>query len=135
MRFVKVPSIEAVDAAIAAHEPLLLMISFDETEAIVAHIDEAVEHHILLYKAGRDSRDIDKDFRVVLDDEGADWTFICPPDYKGIPDRVRRITTFYKDGFAAISEALRQIGWLVGINIPRRYRRHLEAMGDDSTLL
>lgn len=131
MDFLKYPSADAVDTAIAAHEPLLLMVSFDGKEAIISHMDEAVEHHILLHKAGKDSRDIDKYFRVVLDDEGADWTFVCPPDYRGISDRVRRISAFYKDGFSVISDALGQIGWLVGINIPRRYRRHLDALKDD----
>lgn len=135
MNFIKYPTAAEVDTAIAAHEPLLLLVSFDGEEAILSHLDEAVEHHILLQKAGRDSRDIDKYFRVVLDDEGADWTFICPPDYKGIPDKVRRISAFYKDGFAAISDALQQIGWLVGINIPKRYRRHLNMLGDDSTIV
>lgn len=72
----------------------------------------------------------DKYFRIVLDGDGADWTFICPPDYKGIADRTRRISAFYRDGFSAISGFLQSIGYLVGIDIPRRYRRHLEALGD-----
>lgn len=135
MDFIKYPTPDEADAAIAAHEPLLLMVSFDGKEAIVSHMDEAVEHHILLHKAGKDSRDIDKYFRVVLDDEGADWTFICPPDYKGIPDKARRISEFYKDGFAVISDALQQIGWLVGINIPKRYRRHLDMLRDDNSVI
>lgn len=130
MNIVKYPSEEAVDLAIAGKEPLLMLISFDGKEAIISHIDEAVEHHILLAKVGKDSRDIDRYFRIVLDDEGADWTFVCPPDYKGISDRTRRIGTFYKDGFAVISDALHELGMLVGINIPRRYQRHLKELGE-----
>lgn len=134
MTFLKYPTPADVDAAIAAHEPLLLLVPFDGGEAIISHMDEAVEHHILLQKAGKSPLDIDKYFRVVMDDEGADWTFICPPDYKGILDKTRRISEFYKDGFTAISDALRQIGWLVGINIPKRYRRHLDQLRDESYL-
>lgn len=128
MNILKVPSDKSVDDAINAKEPLLMLVSFDAENVILSHIDEAVEHHILLEKAGLDSRDIDKYFRLVLDDEGADWTFICPPDYKNITDRQRRITAFYKDGFAVLSDVLSQLGFMVGINIPKRYRRHFDYM-------
>ena len=113
-------------------EPMLVLISFDGETAVISQIDEAVEHHILLMKAGFKSTDIDKFFRIVLDRDGADWTFVCPPDYRGIKYRSKRIEAFYKDGFSAISEFLKNIGYLVGIDIPKRYRRHLEAMGDDT---
>ena len=128
MNFIRYPTDQAIDKAIADKDPLLVLISFDGSTAIVSHIDEAVEHHILLEKAGFDSRDIDKYFRIVLDDEGADWTFVCPPDYKHIEDKQRRITAFYKDGFSVISDVLSQLGFMVGINIPKRYRRHFDYM-------
>ncbi|SFB70296.1 hypothetical protein [Ruminococcus albus] len=128
MNIIKYPSEADVNEAIAEKEPLLVLISFDGGTIIVSHIDEAMEHHILLAKAGHESTDIDKYFRIVLDDEGADWTFVCPPDYKGISDKQRRITAFYKDGFAVISDALSQLGFMVGINIPKRYRRHFDYM-------
>lgn len=128
MNFIRYPTDQAIDKVIADKDPLLVLISFDGSTAIVSHIDEAVEHHILLEKAGFDSRDIDKYFRIVLDDEGADWTFVCPPDYKHIEDKQRRITAFYKDGFSAISDVLSQLGFMVGINIPKRYRRHFDYM-------
>lgn len=128
MNFIRYPTDQAIDKAIADKDPLLVLISFDGSTAIVSHIDEAVEHHILLEKAGFDSRDIDKYFRIVLDDEGADWTFVCPPDYKNIKDKQRRITAFYKDGFATISSVLSELGFMVGINIPKRYRRHFDYM-------
>jgi hypothetical protein len=88
-----------------------------------------MEHHILLSKVGLPSGDIDKYFRVVFDDEGADWTFVCPPDYKSIADKTRRVSEFYRDGFAVIPVFLSEIGYLVDIKIPKRYRRHVEAMG------
>lgn len=113
-----------------ADEPLLVLISFDGKTAIMSQIDEAVEHHILLMKAGY--KDIDKFFRIVLDKSGADWTFVCPPDYKNIPFKDKRIEAFYKDGFAVISDFLHSIGYLVGINIPKRYRRHFDVLSSDN---
>lgn len=128
MTIIKYPSENEVNTAIAEKEPMLVLISFDGRTAIISQIDEAVEHHILLAKAGFPSTDIDKYFRIVLDEDGADWTFVCPPDYKGISDKQRRITAFYKDGFAVISDTLAQLGFMVGINIPKRYRRHFDYM-------
>ena len=128
MKIIKYPSEKEVQTAIDQKEPLLVLISFDGETVIMSHIDQAVEHHILLMKTGFSDKDIDKFFRIILDDEGADWTFVCPLDYKNISDRTRRIRQFYKDGFAVISDVLQEIGFMVGINIPRRYRRHFNAM-------
>ena len=122
------PDEAAVNAALSDGEPLLMLIAFDGGQVIMSQVDEAVEHHILLEKVGIDSRNIDKYFRIVFDSEGADWTFVCPPDYKGIEDKQCRITAFYKDGFAAISEVLSSLGLMIGINIPKRYRRHFDYM-------
>lgn len=131
MNIIKIPDSSEVNRAVNDNEPLLMLISFDGKTAIVSQIDEAVEHHILLEKAGFDSRDIDKYFRIVLNNEGADWTFICPPDYKGIDDKQRRISAFYKDGFSVISSALSEFGFMVGINIPKRYHRHFDYMMEE----
>ena len=135
MEIRKFPSDESVNNAIIADEPLLAVIAFDGKTAIVSHIDEAVEHHILLMKAGFRDTDIDKYFRIVLDKSGADWTFVCPPDYKNIAYKDKRIEAFYKDGFSVISDFLHSIGYLVGINIPKRYRRHLDAISDEKSVL
>ncbi len=119
----------------SADEPLLAAISFDGKTAVVSQIDEAVEHHILLMKAGFSDTDIDSFFRIVADKSGADWTFVCPPDYKNIPYKDKRIEAFYKDGFSFISDFLHSIGYLVGINIPKRYRRHFDIMSDENSTL
>ncbi|WP_019680615.1 hypothetical protein [Ruminococcus flavefaciens] len=135
MNLIKYPSDEAVNKAMAADEPLLILISFDGKAAIMSQVDEAVEHHILLMDVGYKDTDIDKFFRIVLDRSGADWTFVCPPDYKNIPFKDKRIEAFYKDGFSVISDFLHSIGYLVGINIPKRYSRHLNTLGDNSDIV
>ena len=128
MNIIKYPTAQDADTAMSENEPMLVLISFDGETVVISQIDEAVEHHILLAKAGFPSTDIDRYFRIVLDKDGADWTFVCPPDYKGISDKQRRITAFYKDGFSVISEVLSNLGYMVGINIPKRYRRHFDYM-------
>ena len=60
----KFPDENSVNSAISADEPLLAIIAFDGKTAVVSHIDEAVEHHILLMKAGLRDTDIDKFFRI-----------------------------------------------------------------------
>lgn len=135
MNIRKFPDDNSVNSAISADEPLLAVISFDGKTAVVSHIDEAVEHHILLMKAGFKDTDIDKYFRIVLDKSGADWTFVCPPDYKNIAYKDKRIEAFYKDGFSVISDFLHSIGYLVGINIPKRYRRHLNVISDENSTI
>ena len=135
MNIIKYPSEESVNKAIADDEPLLAAISFDGKTAVISHIDEAMEHHILLMKAGYKDTDIDRFFRIVLDKSGADWTFVCPPDYKNITFKDKRIEAFYKDGFAVISDFLHSIGYLVGIDIPKRYRRHFDAMNSESSII
>ncbi|MCM1530611.1 MAG: hypothetical protein NC093_11550 [Alistipes sp.] len=132
MNIIKYPSEEEVNRNISTDEPLLAIISFDGKTAVMSHIDEAVEHHILLMKAGYKDTDIDSFFRIVFDKEGADWTFVCPPNYKNIQFKDKRIEAFYKDGFTVISDFLHSIGYLVGINIPKRYRRHLDALSNDT---
>ena len=135
MKIIKYPSEESVNEAVKADEPMLALISFDGKTAIMSQIDEAMEHHILFKKAGYKDTDIDTFFRIVLDTSGADWTFICPPDYKNIPFKNKRIEAFYKDGFTEISDFLHSIGYLVGINIPKRYRRHFDAVNDDNIII
>jgi hypothetical protein len=118
---------EDLEAAIQKGEPMIAVISFDGNQAYMGHIDECLEHHILLAKTGLSSADIDKYFRIIFDDDGTDWTFICPPDYKNITDRTRRVAAFYKDGFAAISAFMVELGLLLDVRIPKRYRRHMDA--------
>jgi len=116
------------DAAVKRGDPMLAIISFDGSRAIIGHVDECMEHHILLAKSGLPSSDIDKYFRISFDRDGANWTFACPPDYRNISDKSARITRFYTDGFTVISAFMAEMGLLVGLKIPKRYKRHLELM-------
>lgn len=135
MTYLKYPDAATLDGYLAQKEPLMIAISFDGETVLISRLDDSFEHHILLAHFGIKQTDIDKYFRIVVDDEAADWTFVCPPDYKGISDRKRRITAFYNDGITAISKVLADIGYYSDIRIPKRYRRHFEVLGDDSTYL
>ncbi len=128
MEIIKYNDYDSVENAIEKNEPLMAVISFDGSKAYVCHLDDGVEHHILLQKVGCLGNDIDKFFRIIFDKEGADWTFICPPDYKNITYKSRRIKAFYRDGISAISEFLSEFGYFCDIRIPTRYRRHFDIM-------
>lgn len=128
MEIIKFNDYESVDNAIKNNEPLMAVIAFDGSKAYVSHLDDGVEHHILLQKVGYTGNEIDKFYRIIFDKEGADWTFICPPDYKNIPYRSRRIKEFYRDGIRAISDFLSELGYFCDIKIPTRYRRHFNAI-------
>ena len=130
MEIIKYPDEENFLEAVSADEPLLVLVSFDGSRLIASQIDEAVEHHILLKKAGFPDTDIDKYFRLVVDKSGADWTFVCPENYSSITRRDKKIEEFFKDGMRIIPAALKQIGYDVPIEIPKRYRRHFDLMGD-----
>ena len=135
MNIIKYPTETELEQAIRQGEPLLVLVCFDGEQLIVSQIDEAVEHHILLKKAGLSDTDIDKYFRLVVDSDGADWTFVCPPDYRNITWKDKRIEAFYKDGLTVIPPALKElIGHDIEISIPKRYRRHFDMMGDGADL-
>lgn len=135
MKYLKYPDEVALDLCLARKEALLIAISFDGETVLISRLEDSYEHHILLAHFGIKQNDIDKYFRIVVDDGSADWTFVCPPDYKDISDRKRRVTAFYNDGISAISKVLADIGYFSDIRIPKRYRRHFDVLGDDSTYL
>jgi len=130
MKIIKYSEREDLDKAMKKNEPMIAIIEFGGETAYMGHIDECMEHHILLQKVGLPSSDIDKYFRIIFDSESADWTFICPPNYKEINDKRRRIATFYADGFGVISAFLSELGRFTDIAIPKRYRRHFGALGE-----
>jgi len=122
------PEKNNVNEAMQVNDPLLMLVSYDGNEILLANIDDAFEHHILLKKLNYKETEIDKFYRVVLNQEGADWTFVCPKDYKGISNQEKRIETFYNDGVTQISKAIKTIGYKADIQIPQRYRRHFNML-------
>lgn len=130
MNIIYYPDESRVNDAMKRDEPLLVLISFDGEQVIVSQIDEAVEHHILLRKAGFPDTDIDKYFRLVVNREGADWTFVCPSTYNSVTRKEKQTEDFFKDGMRIIPNALKQLGYDVPVEIPKRYRRHFDMMGD-----
>ncbi len=130
MNIIYYPDESSVTDAMKRDEPLLVLISFDGEQVIVSQIDEAVEHHILLRLAGFPDTDIDKYFRLVVNREGADWTFVCPSTYNSVTRKEKQIEDFFKDGMRIIPNALKQLGYDVPVEIPKRYRRHFDMMGD-----
>ena len=133
MEIVKLPNEQAVLDAMQLDEPMMAVIKTDGSTAILSPLDYGFEHHILIAKAGYKETDIDNYFRIIFDKSGADWTFVCPPDYKNISLKNYRIKTFYKDGIAEIGDFLSIVGYCVGINIPKRYQRHFNMIyGDEN---
>lgn len=130
MEIIKYPNEKEFQKAVNEDEPLLVLVSFDGEKLIASQIDEAVEHHILLKKSGFPDTDINKYFRLVVDKNGADWTFVCPESYSSVTRKDKKIQEFFKDGMRIIPEALKMIGYDVTIEIPKRYRRHFDLMGD-----
>lgn len=129
MKFNYFPNRRKVDQAIKNDDPLLVLLSYDGTIGIVSNIDDAMEHVILLKKVGRKETEIDSFFRLVINRQGADWTFVCPADYQGIKDRTKRIEKFYSDGHQIIEKGLQELGYSVPIKIPDRFRRHFTELG------
>lgn len=112
-------------------DPLLMLVSHAGDVAIVANVDDALEHHILLKQAGHKEQDIDKYFRIVANRSGADWTFVCPATYRNIKHRKMRIDRFHHDGMVQIAKALKIIGYPEEIKIPTRYRRHFKELTEN----
>lgn len=130
MEIIYYPDENDFRAAADKDEPLLVLVSYDGSRIIACQIDEAADHHILLKKAGFPDTDIDRYFRLVVDKSGADWTFVCPESYSTITRKDKKIEEFFKDGMRIIPAALKRIGYDVPIEIPKRYRRHFDLMGE-----
>ena len=128
MEILYYPDKKTTEAAMKADSPLLVLISHDGKKILTAPIDDSLEHLILLKQLGFPEKDLDKYFRVVVNKAGADWSFVYPSEYKGIPGKERRIQQFYKDGFKTIPCALKKFSYDVPLEIPKRFRRHISML-------
>ena len=131
MEIIYYPDSEIVQQAIAVDDPLLVLVSHDESRIIIANIDDCGEHIILLRLAGFADMELDNHFRIVLNRDGADWIFVCPNGYKNIANKDRRIEQFYNDGVMTITNALKVLEYDVKLQIPKRYRRHFTMLGEE----
>lgn len=122
MEIIKLPDKKTVIEAMQNDELMISAIRTDSKTAVLAPLDYVFKHNILISKAGYNQTDIDKFFRIIFDENGANWTFVCPPDYKDISLKSCRIKAFYKDGLSKIGEFLSTIGYCISINIPQRYK-------------
>ncbi len=124
------PDEQSIIDARMVDDPILVLISHDGETVILGNIDTYGEHLILLKHAGYDERRLDDFYRIVATSTGADWTFVAPSGYKGIQNRELRIKTFYNDGVSGILKVLRELEFSPDIQIPTRYRRHLDIFKD-----
>ena len=89
MKYLKYPDEVTLNGYLAKKEPMLIAISFDGETALISRLDDSFEHHILLAHFGIKQTDIDKYFRIAVDEDTADWTFVCPGKrwgaFAGIP--------------------------------------------------
>ena len=122
VEIIKFPDEQSVIEAMQNDELMISAIRTDGKTAVLAPLDYVFKHNILIAKAGYNQTDIDKFFRIIFDRNGANWTFVCPSDYKDISHKLYRIKTFYKDGLSKIGEFLSAIGYCISINIPERYK-------------
>ena len=107
-------------------EPMMALIAHDGSHAYVSLLDDGFEHHILLNKMVGNEDNFEKYFRIIFDTDGADWTFVCPPDYRNMTNKEKRIERFYQDGEFEIKNFLKQIGYPECVSIPKRYSRHID---------
>lgn len=109
MKIIYHPNKQTVEKAMQVDDPLLALIKHDLSELLLSNIDDGGEHIILLRLLNRSEYDLDKYYRVIINSDGADWTFVCPSDYKGISNREKRMERFYNDGIKTIRKALDEI--------------------------
>ncbi len=124
------PDEKAVTDARMVDDPLLILIAHDGNTVIIGNIDFYGEHLLLLKNSGWNESSLDNFFRIIATNSGADWTFVAPQNYKNIPNREKRIETFYNDGIDIITKVLTELQINPEINIPKRYQRHLEIFSD-----
>lgn len=132
MKIINFPNKRRIDKSIKNDDPLLMLISFDGATVIVGNIDDCLEHHILLKKAGLPETDLEKYYRVIANKTEASWTYVCPASYLNIKNREFRLKKYYENGIDEIERALKLLNYNVPIDIPQRYRRHFDALKDDS---
>lgn len=109
------------------NEPMIALIDFNGENAIIAPFIEVETHTNLLRKAicefeSISEPDLNNYFQIFFDKDVADWSFSVPKNYKVLDDKDDKSKQYYLDGFNTISLFLKEINFLIGINIPRKFR-------------
>ncbi len=79
-------------------------------KSIASQIDDAVQDCVLLRRVKGSDRDIDRYFRLVANHEGADRTFVCPPDYSSITRKEKRIEEFFQGRYEGDTKGTESYG-------------------------
>ena len=131
MKIIYAPEEKNVLQAIEHDDPLLVLIAFDGKQMIIGNIDDFLEHHILLKKAGFPEGTLEDYFRIIVNKSEASWTYVCPGSYMNITNREFRLKKYSENGIDQITRALKLLNYDVPIDIPKRYRRHFDALKED----
>lgn len=120
------PKKEMVDC-IKDSQSMIAIIDFEGENAIVAPYLEVETHNNLLRSAVTELGTIQKGnlddyFLIYFDKDVSDWSFAVPENYCDIEDSDERAKQYYIDGFSVISKFFRDFDFLIGINIPKRFR-------------
>lgn len=126
MNIVYYPKKEMVDR-IKYSQSMIAIIDFEGENAIVAPYLEVETHNNLLRCAVTEIEGVEKGliedyFLIYFDKDVADWSFDVPKHYCDIEDKNDRAKQYYIDGFSLISQFFKEFNFLIGINIPKRFR-------------
>ncbi|HRR76558.1 MAG TPA: hypothetical protein P5191_07065 [Ruminococcus sp.] len=117
MNIIRYPSAEAINEAVRRDSRLIAAISHDGSSAVVAPIEEAGEHSLLLVLSGHTDTNVKNFFKIQFNSTSADWDFTCPAGYRAIPDSSQRTSAYYNDGLRKIPEFLVMFGYFSKLNI------------------
>jgi hypothetical protein len=101
--------------------PVLILIKFDKSEVIMGNAEDYGNYNLLIIKAGYISEDIEHYFKVTTKDDGVEWIYICPSNYKGIKSRYKRGSRFFSDGMKIIEDVLNTLKIPSRISIRNKY--------------
>lgn len=108
-------------------EPMIAIIDLNGENAVVAPYLEVETHNNLLRCSVKEFEslkkgELDDYFSIFFDKDVADWSYNLPKNYKELDEKEDRAKQYYMDGFSAISTFLKELNFLIGINIPKRFR-------------
>ena len=129
MQIYKYTEHEDLEAAIQKGDLMIAVISFDRNQAYMATLTNAWNTIFCLQRPGCQAPiSISGSYLTMTGRTGRLYVLRI---IKNITDRTRRVAVFYKDGFTAISAFMAELGLLLDIRMPKRYRHHMDALRED----